>query len=187
MCQLEYMNKPGKRSPEITPGLGVYEGEFNRDVMLRALGMALHAGVDAVPLVSGPVNVPLKQRVKTANEIQRKKGESRLISIHANAAGMGDKWNKARGFKVFHKKGAESENLASEMEFNLHCHLTPYTPSRGRAVGNFTILKVAMPAILVESPFMTNKEDARLLASNDFREIEAMAIFDTLMSYQYRC
>lgn len=192
MCQLEYMNTPGKRSPEISPAfgghlaLGIYEGEFNRDVMMRVLGMALYAGVDAVPLVYGPENIPLKERVKRTNEIQRKKGECHLVSIHANAAGKGAQWNKARGFRILYSKKAGSKDLAVLMNSYCHTYLTQYTKARTPDPRNYTIFNVGMPAALAEFGFMTNKEDARAQASDEFRDRCALVIFETMMDYEFR-
>lgn len=187
MIGAEYYQTNGKQSPEIKPGFGIYEGEFNRDIVFRVLGMALRANVDVIPLVSSPDNISLKDRIKIANEIKRNRGYCQLISVHANAAGKGKNWNKAQGYRVFYKKKSpESVNLAECLNFNLHTRINDLTPARPIAEANFAMFRPAMPAVLLEAAFMTNKDDAMLLASNKFRWIIANAIYNTIMDYEWR-
>ncbi len=168
----------GKRSPQVPPG--VYEGEFNRDVVKRLVGLCQLSGIDCVDLVPEQANIKLSERVRRANAFQKKKGNCIFISIHANAAGRGG-WNKARGVVTFHLKQTNDFSAASKkLAATLQKRLVKISGLRDRSVksANFFVLRNSkMPAILSENGFMTNLKEAELLASDSYRDKVALAHF----------
>ena len=70
MLGATYYQTAGKQSPEVIPGSGIYEGEFNRDIVLRVLGKALSQGIQAIPICATAENIPLKKRVQTAHALK---------------------------------------------------------------------------------------------------------------------
>ena len=167
----------GKQSPEVPPG--IYEGEFNRSVC-----ELISWSLDDVEITApGPINIPLKDRVRFVNQLHKRFKDCVLISIHANAA-AGSGWSKARGLVVFHSKkaSADSKRLAKLVEGELA--FADYTKSRGIKKANHTITtKVKCPAILVECGFMTNKEEAASLASYKTQNLIADAIVSACELY----
>ena len=188
MLGASYQTK-GKRSPEVKPGLGVYEGEFNRSIVKRVMAESVHEGIQCFDLVPEDMNVPLKIRLARVSSIKKTYGKCALISVHANAAGKG--WNKANGFVIFHEKSGywcfESQRLANIASGSAHIFL-PEKMSRSRGIkqANFAMIaKPAMPSILLECGFMTNKSDCELLITEDYRAAVARVILETIMDFTY--
>jgi N-acetylmuramoyl-L-alanine amidase len=99
---------PGKKSPLLDNGKRFYEYEFARDIVKRISKELdkLHISYKIVTPVVDP-DIPLSTRANRVNRYCQKFGKNNclLISIHANAAGMGDKWMNARGWSVYTTKG----------------------------------------------------------------------------------
>jgi len=170
----------GKRSPDVIPGMGIFEGEFNRDITKRVVGeLRLEHDIDAYDLVPESCGVPLRERCKRANMWPPR--NARLISIHANADGRDGKWTDANGLTVFHYPGSKTGRALAQLahdELMEHCNIK----SRGLKTARFAMLRrTRMPAILVEHGFMTNKGDARKLASDSFRSKIAAAYVDMIL------
>lgn len=168
----EYLT-PGKRSPgkEHHCDPGIFEGETNRDIARHLFERNRFAEM----LTPGPIDIPIGKRVKAINAV----ADSRtlLVSIHCNAP-KGSGWSKSRGHTVFHSRNASgrSERFAVLISENLIEHV-PSIPSRGTKKANWSILKDTIcPAVLVECGFMTNRDEAELLASQFTQESIASAI-----------
>ena len=183
----------GKRSPLFPDGSRLYEGEFNRDVVQRIMKLAsgwapnrhkthypLHA-IDAINLVDTEEDMPLRERVKRANDIHREKGNCIYVSVHANAFGDGKTFNSAQGVCTFHHYKSKS---GKRLGVSLQRWLADLTCLRDRGIrsndtwANFYVLrKTHMPAILSENGFMTNLHDANALMESETRESVANAHF----------
>jgi len=180
----------GKRSPTFPDGSVLYEGEFNREVVkqIMKLGRSRNLlkskgrGGDAlsmVDIVRSQEDVPLRERVRRANEIHAEKGNCIYVSIHANAFGYGQEFNNANGVCTFHHvKSPKGKILAN----SLQRWLSDLTPFRDRGVranetwANFYVLrKTHMPAVLSENGFMTNFDDANRLLDPGVRKLIAQA------------
>jgi len=168
----------GKRTPRLPDGTIMKENEFNSIVVHKLAVRLLHKGFTvfyAAPTVS---DIPLSERVATANA---KKADI-YVSVHANASGSGE-FNSGQGVETFcYKFGGNAEKLARAV----HAQLIKGTKQKDRGVkeGNFQVLRqTKMPAILVEAAFMTNLEEAKLLASDKFREEVAEEIYKGICAY----
>ena len=171
---------PGKRSPEVPPG--IYEGEFNREVCnwIVRLNAKYH---NVINTNLGPINIPLTSRVSFVNQFCKREKNCALISLHANAAKKKG-WSKGSGFVIFHSRKAskKSKRLARIMleEFKS----LNYFSSRGIKQANHTVTtKTNCPAILIECGFMTNKHDAELLADPITRHRIARVIAQGMDQY----
>ena len=170
---------PGKRSPEVPPG--IFEGEFN-----RAVCGYLNNGEKFLSIVPGPIQVPLESRVGFVNKLAKLEDVA-LVSVHANAAGDGKQWNAANGFTIFTSKNAskKSELLARCLESEFDDHFGGIIKSRGIKTANFTIIKQSKcPAVLVECGFMTHKSDVAFLSSGSGQRAIAAAIYAACAAYE---
>jgi N-acetylmuramoyl-L-alanine amidase len=135
---------------------------------------------------TGKRDVPLKERTDKANALYRqyKALGYRVIyvSIHANA--YGSTWNSAQGTEtfVYKKTLTEAYKLATAVQNNLVSIIK--RPNRGVKEGDLHIVReTMMTAILVECAFMSNKEEAALLASDKFRKDCALGIARGILTY----
>jgi len=147
------------------------EFEFNEAVAqfvkneLTALGLVVMNSHDSRR------DVPLKERTVLANKI----GVDVFISIHANA--LGTTWNNTSGIETFtYTKASETSIILATLIQNSLCSITGRL-NRGVKKADFAVVRdTKMPAVLVECGFMTNKNEAILLQSTNYRMRCAKAI-----------
>jgi len=174
---------PGKRSPE-PPPVGIYEGEQNR-IHTAYLKECLTAwGIKTLDWGGSDMNIDNRARAEAANAV----GAELYISLHMNAEEVDlsehpDGWGTASGITVFYYPGSSrgreaAEAISAELaEGNL--------PDRGVKTAKFTVLKyTAMPAVLIELGFMTNREDVKEIQANYKRYLYSIseavaALFDS--------
>ena len=160
---------PGKRSPDGS----LREYQFNSAVARYVADELLHGyeGVEILMTHADDRDVPLKERTDRANAWKA----DLFVSIHANAAGDG--WSTAQGIEtyVYTTRPAAAVKLAEVVQRNLV--QATGRPNRGVKTANFHVLReTKMPAILVECGFMTNRYEAELLKSDEYRRKCAAAI-----------
>lgn len=164
---------PGKRSPQIPPG--IYEGVTNRKVANRLSQYCEDNEISYINIVPEDTDIKLSQRVERANKIYRRYKNCIYVSIHCNASGNGASWNEANGIETYYYKNDNCKSVAE----NIQEYLISQTGARDRGVkkANFYVLrKTLMSAILLELGFMTNLEEARKLADDDYIDILAFSI-----------
>lgn len=177
----------GKRSPDGT----LREYEFNRDVSNRVSAYLESHGVKTkltCTTANGldPSNsVDLKKRVAYANTLKA----DYFVSIHANA--YTDQWNSANGWEIYSYglKGT-GYNLAKAIQKQS----IPYLGIRDRGIkdgsGFYVIKHTAMPAVLIEHAFYTNRTECDLLKSDSFREKCAIADAKGILAFlgiEWKC
>lgn len=159
---------PGKRSPDGR----LLEWKWARRLAGKIAGKLRQRGIDARLLVPEDEDVPLRQRCSRANAVP---GEKILVSIHANAAGMGE-WRQARGWSAFVAPNASeaSKRLASALAIEAERQgIMVRRPSPGVDywTQNLAICRdTACPAVLTENLFMDNREDLELMLSDEWIE-----------------
>lgn len=165
----------GKRTPD-----GMREYEFNRVVASYAKQMLEgYENVEVFFTHSDDRDVPLSERTNKANLLK----VDIFVSIHANAYGSGG-WNDVNGIEtyVYVTKPKESYEVAQVVQQKL-VDLTDRI-NRGVKTANFHVLReTSMTAILCECGFMTNREEAGLLKSDQYRKTCAQAIVNGLVEY----
>ncbi len=115
----------------------------------------------------------LTARAKTANST----GGDVFVSIHAN-------WHKDSSIR-----GAETyyyTNGGKRLADSIQGHLIGQTsaPSLGTKHGDFYVLRsTQMPAVLVEVGFVSNSQEAQLLAAHEYQEKAARGIYYGLEQY----
>ena len=176
----------GKAAPGELDGKLFREYEFNRAIVKRITTLLDKEKIMYKVLVPEvDVDVPLLTRAARANAWVQKFGKDNclLLSIHANAAGIGKQWMNARGWSVYTTKGKtksdeyasvfwqEADKLLPKYGISIRKDTTDGDPDYEE---NFTILyNTKCPAILTENLFMDNKEDCKFLLSEEGRDVIA--------------
>lgn len=161
------METAGKRTPEI-PGLSgrvIHENEFNR-AAVGFLDEALRrCGFETVLVAPGDEDIPLADRVATANN----NGADAYVSIHYNAYDSSFEGANPEGLEIFHYPGSEEGQRLAEC---IHAHLIGGTAQvdRGVKAADFYVLrKTGMVAVLSENGFMDNEREALLMIDEAFQ------------------
>ncbi len=174
---------PGTRSKS-----GLLEKELNLDIALKLKRHFAMVGVYCVMIreadrdfsdsnedFSTKKRRDLSYRTRAANQ----SGADIYLSIHANS--FSD--NIYRGAQTFYEKSdPRSKYLAEVIQYHLVGQLGP---NRRRAkVGDYRVLNdTDMPGVMIEVGFLSNPEEAELLADDGYRERIAKAIFHGVADY----
>lgn len=177
-----------------------YEKNFALDVSRRVRDELKKAGLKVVMTRNSDSFVELPKRAAIANRIPN----SILVSIHFNAAD----WNRqANGFEIFcvtprgapstayeqvstkdmaeaagNESDLQSFALANAVYHSMHGRMEMF--DRGVKRARFAVLRLAkVPAILVEGGFLTNPDDARKVASRQWRDDYAESIARGVLEY----
>ena len=167
------MDTPGKRSPDEK----LREYAWNRLIAGRIVAALTNLGHDAQLLVPEQEDISLSERCRRVNAICQAFGTRNviLISIHANAAGRGDRWYEATGWCAYTTRGdTRADALATSLYEAAKFHLpgqrlrTDYTDGDPDLEADFYILRHTLPpAVLVENFFMDSRRDYKFLLSAD--------------------
>ncbi|WP_096202403.1 N-acetylmuramoyl-L-alanine amidase [Bacillus sp. FJAT-45350] len=158
---------------------GLKEKEIILDLSKRVQKLLEAEGADVIMARTTDMFLTLAERV----EIAKKEKVDSFISIHANAASN----VMAHGTETYWDStfaAGRSETLAENIQNSLIDTLK--TNDRGVKEGQFYVIKnTPMPSVLVELGFMTNEEEAKELASEEFRQNAAAALLDGIKKYYH--
>ena len=184
---------PGKRSPKWEDDTQLFEGEFNRSIVNRLVELCKNNNIDYVNLVDTQQDVSLRKRTDAANDIYReqkdKDGKDCIyVSVHAN----GFSKESAHGWGVYTSVGeTKSDKIAqilfdkAKAEFPDHKMRRDTRDGDDDKEANFWVLrKVVMPSVLSENFFMTNREESRLLLSEEGRDRIAKIHFQMIQEVE---
>ncbi len=147
---------------------GLKESEVTLDVAIRTGRLLQAEGYTVNFSRTSEVNVSLSERAKLANEW----GADYFVSIHCNA-NVNPIYKGTETF--FYREGTVAENFALVVNTALVNEID--TRDLGIFLANFAVLRLTrMPAILVELAFLSNPEEAALLATDSFRQKCAIGI-----------
>lgn len=157
---------------------GIYEeAEAALDIALRLGSLMTEAGWDVIYTREDDTFVELYDRYKIANEA----GADCFVSIHLNSAEN----KSANGTEtlVYSPNSIEACDLAESVQ-NL---LIAYTAFRDRGIkyrpGLCVLKRTKMPAILVETGFISNDDEAKYLFSQTIQESIAEAIKNGILDW----
>lgn len=180
-------NTPGKCSPN-----GFKEYAYCRNIAAEIVSELRTRGYDAELLVPEIYDVPRIERVHRVNVKCQSLGKDNviLVSVHNNAAGMGE-WMKARGWSCFTSRGqTKSDKLAdhlykvAEKVFIGHQIRTDRSDGDKDWEKNFDMLKMTLcPAVLTENFFMDNKEDLEYLCSDEGKDAIVKCHVEGIINY----
>lgn len=131
-------------------------------------------GVKAIITRSSDRYISLKDRVDLAEKNQA----DGFVSIHANAVGSGQ--SEVNGVETYYY--STGYNLAQAIHHSIMRRLN--VQDRGIRQARFYVLrKTSMPAVLVETGFVTGTIDNRNLSKATYRQRIAEAIADGIIEY----
>lgn len=184
---------PGHGGPD--GGAVAPSGLLEKDVTL-GVGLALRdlltaAGATVVMTrerdedISGLPDAGLRERWRAAHrrrvEIANRSGADVALSIHANAV-PSPRWYGAQTF-YSNASPVDAKALAEHIQRELK-HITGGTEREASPhVEHFLLEHAAMPAVVVEVGFLSNPQEAELLARRDYQAKLAWAIFVGLAHY----
>lgn len=174
-------------------GLGMFEKNLTLDMVQRVRKRLEKAGFKVVQTRSSDTFIPLESRPAVANKFSN----AIFVSLHFNSAD----WNRgANGIEVYalatrgtpptgqksplprdresesgHAQDAANTLLATTMMHSLRGGMDSY--DRGVKRSRFSVLRHAkVPAILIESGFLTNAAEAKRMSSTAWRDNHADCI-----------
>ena len=180
------LDTSGKRTPLFYDGKFMRENEFNRSVVRKIdLLLEKYENIDVIYTVTEKYDVSLSDRVRRANDYyEENKGfydKLVLVSVHANA--YTGSWGTQNGTSTYYYPGNQVDEAFSEV-INRNLIAKTKLFNRGVLGGNFKILRqVNMTACLCECAFMDNLQEAKLLLTDEFRQVCAEGIVSGLKEY----
>lgn len=146
---------------------GRVEKRFCLDVALRVESILKRRGLQVVLTRRTDRYVELADRARLANRYR----SAIFVSLHFNAS----RNTRIRGVEVFYLS-SRGKTLGSRILASLRSRLKT-TSGRGLVRGNLKVLRdTAMPAVVVEAGYLSNKTEAARIASPSHRQVIAEAI-----------
>jgi N-acetylmuramoyl-L-alanine amidase len=170
---------PGKRSPKFDDGSILYEGVNNRDNVQRLIRKFKALGIDYIDIVNSNNDIPLSKRVSDANKLLSKGKKCIYISIHSDANGDGIKWDLASGISVYTSKGQTKsdvfaslviDQLEGQFETSVKWRKDNSDGDEDKEENFYVLANTIMPAILIEAGFHTNKEEAKRMLTDEWKD-----------------
>ena len=122
-----------------------------------------------------------KQDIFLRETLVQKEEPDLFITIHANAI-PNSKWRGAQVF--YHKEGhVNSEQLAKAIQQSIRDTMENTTREALSIKQVYLLKKVEVPAVLVETGFLSNEEEKELLATESYQDKMAFAIARGIENY----
>ncbi len=192
-------NYHGKFSPVLTDDITVRDESliednrfkeylYNRKIVDMIIERCTDTDNDWIELhkvVPENTDISLSERKRRINEIN----PHLSISVHANAIGYGETWEKAKGFSIWTSVGQTKSDEYAEIFYK---NFTDFYQGEIKILrdtsdgdsdyeANFAMNMVNCPAILLETAFYTNKDDVQTLMSPKFQENYVTIIRNSLI------
>lgn len=168
-------NTKGKKTPD-----GIKEWDLNNQVRMHVVEILKNYDVKIIHTDNneGYIDESLSSRLA---KYKSEKVDA-FVSIHHNA--FGDDWNNATGVEVYVDRNATSKDM--NLAKCVYNRLVKYTGLKGRGIkkANFYVINQnAIPSILVEGGFMTNKQNHKFITSDTGQTAYAKAIAEGLIEF----
>lgn len=186
----------GKRTPKLLEDLYIdgklvrkkgeviKEKEFNKPAAEYLIKALERCGFDTINISPGTSDISLANRVSKANSVKA----DFLISKHYNALGSSFQ-TKAKGIVSIYNSGSTKGKRAAELiqEELIKTHGGySYSARADKDISGFSLYilsKSAMPAVLTESGFMDNIEEATRMLNPVFQKTDAEATCKGICKY----
>lgn len=149
------------------PGQRHCEKDLTLDLAKRVRSCLTEAGLQTVMTRRSDTFVSLRDRVAMANRCSN----AVFVSLHFNSAARVG----AHGFEVFYCRGSTAAALAQAIHGKL-ANVVPFDDRGVKSRRFYVIRKARVPAVLVESGFLTNPGEGAKCATVEYRQKLARAI-----------
>ena len=153
---------------------GLQEKDVILPISLRVAQILEQNGVQAILSRNSDYFVSLKGRVDMAERANA----ALFVSIHANSVGLSRP--DVSGLEVYYYNSGY--NLAQDVRRSVLSSVN-VRDRRVRKARFYVLRKSSMPAILVETGYVTGREDAAKLASPQYRDQMAQGIANGILNY----
>jgi N-acetylmuramoyl-L-alanine amidase len=165
----------GGRDPGAVGIGGLREKEVVLDISRQVAQILEQNGVTVVMTRQDDRTIGLAPRTQLANRVNA----NLFVSIHANAISMSRP--DVNGLETFYFRSGQQ--LAQRIQQSM-LRFFPNMRDRGVRRARFYVLRhTNMPAVLVETGFVTGRDDARMLANPTQRTRMAEAIAQGILQY----
>jgi N-acetylmuramoyl-L-alanine amidase len=178
--QPSYGNNTGRQLVVIDPGHGgpdvgaTRNGVYEKDIVLtmsKQLGRILQQmGYSVMYTRTEDIDLDLEPRVQMAENARA----SAFVSVHVNS--LDASASQINGVETYHAPGASLGKNLAELVHEQIIASTGATDRGVRSAKFHVIIKTSMPAILVETGFITNPSEASRLVNSAYQERMAAAI-----------
>ncbi|WP_019498446.1 N-acetylmuramoyl-L-alanine amidase [Pseudanabaena sp. PCC 6802] len=162
---------PGHGGPDPgTIGNGIQEKNVTLPISLRLGRILQQMGYSVVYTRTDDIDLDLEPRVSLAERVRAEV----FVSIHANA--LETRSSDISGIETYHARGA---TVSRQLAAIVHEQIMAGTGALDRGVrgaGFYVIKHTSMPAILVETGFVTNPREAANLSNPAYQERMAASI-----------
>ena len=156
-------------------GIGrMYEKHVVLPIAQQVAQILERQGIQVKMTRSGDYFISLQGRVQMANRA----GANLFVSIHANSVGM--RRPDVNGLETYYYQSGRG--LADTIHRNVLRRVN-IRDRRVRRARFYVLRKSSMPAVLVETGFVTGREDAPKLANPNYRRQMAEAIASGILEY----
>jgi len=173
-------------------GNGLVEKDLNLDIAMRLASLFHKSGINTVmtretDILLYDVNSDYEgkkkaQDVRRRLQIANEQNNPLLVSIHMNYFAQ----TQYSGLQVWYSKNdPRSRTLANLIQSSVKSSLQPNNKRAVKEADSsiFLLHNANFPALLIECGFLSNPEEARALAEEDYRQKLAESIFNAIMTY----
>ncbi|MDJ0697080.1 N-acetylmuramoyl-L-alanine amidase [Mastigocoleus sp. MO_188.B34] len=153
---------------------GLREKDIILPISIRVAQILRQNGVQAILTRNSDYFVSLRGRV----DVAQRANANIFVSIHANSLGLGRP--DVSGLEVYYFDSGYQ--LAQTVRRSI-LRSVNVRDRRIRRAGFYVLRKTSMPAILIETGYVTGREDAAKLRSAQYREQMAQAIANGILQY----
>jgi N-acetylmuramoyl-L-alanine amidase len=175
---------PGHGGPDPgTIGNGIYEKHVTLPISLRLGRILQQMGYSVVYTRTEDIDLDLEPRVRLAERVNAEV----FVSVHANA--LEARSAEVSGVETYHARGS---SISRQLASFVHDQVISGTGALDRGVrgaGFYVIKHTSMPAILVETGFVTNPREAANLNNPAYQDRMAASIargVDQFIKYNRR-
>ncbi|MDE7287660.1 MAG: N-acetylmuramoyl-L-alanine amidase, partial [Lachnospiraceae bacterium] len=161
-------------------GFGIYEKDINLQIALRVKQCLEKRGFRVMMLRETDEFLAIEERAELANSRQA----DAYVSIHQNTYEGSDK--SVSGIETWYD-GADTDRDNERLARLIHQQTIKSTGANERMLWDIADLyvtnKTLMPACLIETGFLTNQKECRLLSTDEYQEKIAEGIAEGIEMY----